>query len=160
MITRCENPSHRFWSLYGGAGIVVCDRWHSFELFLEDMGERPGKEFSLDRHPDRNGNYEPGNVRWATQAQQIQNSANAKLTAEQVKAIREGFANGESAPRSRSVLALVAHTLQVSSPGDSGRTSTRARTHACGLYSGSRSWGRSRWCSARRTRACSSWCPR
>jgi hypothetical protein len=56
---------------YGGKGITVCDRWLSFENFLEDMGERPAGT-TLGRFGDI-GNYEPGNVAWQTWAEQISN---------------------------------------------------------------------------------------
>lgn len=71
MLARCTNPRHHAWEHYGGRGIAICDRWLSFEMFLEDMGERPeGK--TLDRK-DVNGNYEPGNCRWATGSEQVAN---------------------------------------------------------------------------------------
>lgn len=73
MKDRCNNPKHTKWRLYGGRGITVCDRWmNSFEDFLADMGERP-PGMSIDRYPDKDGNYEPGNCRWATLEQQNQN---------------------------------------------------------------------------------------
>ena len=71
MIQRCENPDHTFYDLYGGRGILVCDRWHDFRNFYADMGERP-KGTTLDRI-DNFGNYEPANCRWATQKTQIRN---------------------------------------------------------------------------------------
>ena len=73
MIQRCEYERHKSFEVYGGAGVLVCARWHSFELFLKDVGERPSRKFSLDRFPNREGNYEPGNVRWATSREQAQN---------------------------------------------------------------------------------------
>jgi len=74
MIQRCTNPKATGYAEYGGAGITVCERWRKFEAFLADMGERPDGT-SLDRHPDLNGNYEPGNCRWATPREQNLNRA-------------------------------------------------------------------------------------
>jgi hypothetical protein len=72
MIHRCTNPNATSYERYGGRGIAVCERWRSFENFLADMGERPeGK--SIDRYPDNDGNYEPGNCRWATPKEQRAN---------------------------------------------------------------------------------------
>jgi hypothetical protein len=57
---------------YRDRGITVCERWRTFENFLADMGERPSRLYSLDRI-DVNGNYEPGNCRWATRTEQMRN---------------------------------------------------------------------------------------
>jgi hypothetical protein len=73
MLQRCENPKRPGFKHYGAKGVSVCDRWHTFTNFLSDVGLRPGPEFSLDRYPNSSGNYEPGNVRWATRHQQMTN---------------------------------------------------------------------------------------
>jgi hypothetical protein len=74
MLQRCLNPNHRAYRYYGGRGITICERWKVFENFLADMGEAPAG-LSLDRFPNRNGNYEPGNVRWATHTEQMDNTS-------------------------------------------------------------------------------------
>jgi hypothetical protein len=70
MIKRCEDDSRKDYKHYGARGIKVCARWrHSFETFLADMGRRPLSKPTLDRI-NNDGNYEPGNCRWATWSQQ------------------------------------------------------------------------------------------
>lgn len=81
MKSRCYYPKNVGYPNYGGRGIKVCDRWlgeHGFENFLADMGEVPGREYSLDRI-DVNGDYTPENCRWATWKEQSNNKRNSRL---------------------------------------------------------------------------------
>lgn len=74
MVSRCHRPGCREFRWYGAKGVSVCAAWReSFEAFLADVGPRPGPEYTLDRFPDPAGNYEPGNVRWATAKEQAAN---------------------------------------------------------------------------------------
>lgn len=76
MVSRCHNQKDQNWKNYGGRGIAVCDRWRKVENFIEDVGERPPGMW-LDRI-DNDGNYEPGNWRWATAKQQQNNKYRRK----------------------------------------------------------------------------------
>jgi hypothetical protein len=79
---RCNNPKRRGYHNYGGRGIKICEAWTSklqprgvaFQNFIKHVGSRPSKNHSIDRFPDKDGNYEPGNVRWATRQEQANNT--------------------------------------------------------------------------------------
>ena len=107
MLTRCSNPKQASYKDYGGRGITVCARWRcgdgertGFECFLADMGPKPSPAHTLDRRQN-DGNYEPGNCRWATRSEQMLNrrphkrpgaagegGSHAKLTWAAVREIR------------------------------------------------------------------------
>jgi hypothetical protein len=77
MLDRTTRPTHPWYKGYGGRGISVCSEWQDYWSFLSDMGRRPSKMHSLDRI-DNDGNYEPGNCRWATISEQNSNRKRRK----------------------------------------------------------------------------------
>jgi len=79
MRRRCRDPKFEGYRDYGGRGITVCDRWYdSFDAFWSDMGPSWFEGATVDRI-DSNGNYHPGNCRWATDIQQANNKRNNAL---------------------------------------------------------------------------------
>lgn len=95
MRQRCLDEQAPGYKDYGGRGVTICDRWSLFALFLEDMGERP-EGTTLDRFPDVNGNYEPGNCRWASAKAQARNRRSSKLNVVMVSLIRQFHRRGET----------------------------------------------------------------
>lgn len=80
MKQRCHNPKDVSYYKYGAKGIEVCDRWrNSFTAFLKDMGTAPSPNHTIDRFPNKTGNYEPGNCRWATPIEQQRNRTNNRI---------------------------------------------------------------------------------
>jgi hypothetical protein len=74
IVQRCTNPKNKAWEFYGGRGIEICAAWRlNYTAFLDYIGRRPSPKHSIDRYPNNDGNYEPGNVRWATIDQQARN---------------------------------------------------------------------------------------
>lgn len=78
MRRRCENQSREHYERYGGRGVRVCERWQIFENFYNDMGPRPSAQHTIDRK-NVDGNYEPGNCRWALPTIQANNRSNNRL---------------------------------------------------------------------------------
>lgn len=78
MMARCYKPRHVSFKNYGGRGIRVCDRWHDPVNFIADMAEGFSPELQLDRI-NNDGNYEPGNCRWTTTAENIDNRRSTRL---------------------------------------------------------------------------------
>lgn len=101
MIRRCHNPAAGNYPRYGGRGITVCQAWRdSFDAFLEDVPPRPTAGHSLERI-DNNRGYEPGNVRWATAAEQARNRRdNHYLTARGRTLLLEEWAEITGIPKS------------------------------------------------------------
>lgn len=80
MLSRCRSRKRHNSRSYAGKGVSVCSRWaRSFASFLVDVGPRPSPLHSLDRFPNGDGDYEPGNVRWATDEEQRANKGNRIL---------------------------------------------------------------------------------
>lgn len=90
MIQRCLNEKSTSYSYYGGRGVKVCERWKRFENFLEDMGEKPDPNLTIDRI-DNNGNYEKSNCRWENRKTQRLNQRKVKSNNKYFGVYKSGF---------------------------------------------------------------------
>lgn len=93
MKARCNKPNDRQWKNYGGRGIKICKRWNSFEQFFKDMGERPGKGYSIERLNNNKG-YCKANCVWATTKQQARNKRGRSGCSSKVKGVGLHKASG------------------------------------------------------------------
>jgi hypothetical protein len=74
IVKRCYDSNATSYPRYGGSGVTMSPLWrHDYEAFLAHVGRRPSQKHSIDRYPNKNGNYEPGNVRWANPFEQGEN---------------------------------------------------------------------------------------
>jgi len=130
MIRRCDDPKYRYWPAYGGRGITVCARWRGkggFRRWLEDMGGPPPPGMSIDRI-DNDGNYEPGNCRWAMPAEQNRNQRPRAKVIDRERVIRL-YAEGQSADE----VALACDTTR----GYVLKLASRARRETTGTHGSS-----------------------
>jgi hypothetical protein len=117
MIARCENPKRKGYPYYGGRGITVCERWHDPAAFIadieRDLGPRP-PGLTLDRI-DNDGNYQPGNVRWATWSEQAFNARRGGLTpaqrAERRAEVARRWQRGETQKQIATALGTTRHIV-------------------------------------------------
>lgn len=90
MKKRCLDPANDSYKYYGGRGIKICSRWlKSFDDFYSDMGPRPSEKHSIDRI-NNNGNYEPGNCRWALPFDQNNNKSDNRIIEHDGKRLTAG----------------------------------------------------------------------
>lgn len=126
---RCFDPTSKHYPRYGGRGITMCAAWRNdFETFLRDVGPcQPG--LSLDRI-NNDGNYQPGNVRWATAREQASNQSttirfttlDGDVLSMEDLARRLGLRGGEFGRQLRrsGVLAPATSTRKQRTPADDG----------------------------------------
>lgn len=84
---RCRNPRHKAFASYGGRGIKFAEVFDDFKVFLAEVGRRPSPQHSLDRI-NNDGDYAPGNIRWATKTEQVRNRRCVRLSPDDVRTIR------------------------------------------------------------------------
>jgi len=118
MIRRCTDPKQAGFKNYGGRGITVCKEWLSYTKFLADMGRKPSPKYTIDRI-NNDGNYEPGNCRWADPVEQRRKTRRSKVTAEIAADIRRRLAAGETRAAVAADLGL--HAAHVSRIGSGQR---------------------------------------
>jgi hypothetical protein len=121
MMARCHNPDHPKYQYWGGRGIKVCDRWHDFQLFLEDIDRMLGpcpQRYTLDRiHPD--DDYAPGRVRWASYATQNRNQRKREGTTSRYRGVSWDARDG----RWQAKISIAGRTISLGEFDDEGMAS-------------------------------------
>jgi hypothetical protein len=116
MMKRCHNKNNPCYKDWGGRGITVCERWKDFWAYVQDikaLGTPPSPSHSIDRI-DNDGNYKPGNVRWATPREQVLNSrSRSAANYEQIKLMAlEMLSRGDSKSRIERITGLCSKTVR------------------------------------------------
>jgi len=110
MKKRCYNELNTRYNYYGARGIKVCDRWlHSFKNFYSDMGEKPSDKAQIDRI-NNDGDYEPGNCRWVSPAENSRKRSTSKLSMGKARDIRAYYFSGARTQKQLAVMFKVAQT--------------------------------------------------
>jgi hypothetical protein len=120
MRNRCRNPRNPNYPYYGGRGIEVTPAWDDFMAFCADVEPHPGAGWTLDRI-NNDSHYEPGNVRWATRAQQTRNRNYCRLNEAAAREIRASRAKGESTKSIARRFAVTQRTIEQVLSGETWR---------------------------------------
>lgn len=115
MISRCTNPNFDAYPYYGGRGIRVCEDWKTFGSFLRDMGEPTSGKHSIDRFPNKDGNYEPGNCRWATKLEQANNTRGNRVV--EIDGVKKSVAQWALEPNAMRAVTIYGRLARGWEPG-------------------------------------------
>lgn len=111
MLQRCENPKSDAYQNYGGRGIKVCERWHDYRLFHQDVIEGYQSHLTIDRI-DNDGHYQPGNTQWSTRKIQNRHNRHTVLNEDDVIFIRQSIMTTAQIARMLQVSYSVVHSAR------------------------------------------------